>query len=99
MEVPHIEDPIGKIEHMGKETVKKLFDLRQAGEAVQVPIDIPENCIQKVGEFKQLAMRAEQDGHLRQKLMTILKLSEDKWNEAKDHASRAVVTDNRLRAW
>lgn len=41
----------------------------------------------------------EQDGHLRHKLMTILKLSDDKWNEAKDHANRAVVTDNRLRAW
>ena len=44
-------------------------------------------------------MRAEQDGHLRQKLQQVLKLSKEKWEEARDHALRAVVADSRMRAW
>lgn len=52
-----------------------------------------------VGEFKMLALRADQDGHLRQKLQHVLKLSKEKWDEARDHAMRAVVADNRMRAW
>lgn len=31
--------------------------------------------IHKVGDFKLLALRAEQDGHLRQRLQHVLKLS------------------------
>lgn len=46
-----------------------------------------------------LSLRAEQDGHLRQKLQHVLKLSKEKWEEARDHAMRAVVPDNRMRAW
>lgn len=46
-----------------------------------------------------LSLRAEQDGHLRQRLQHVLKLSKEKWDEAKDHALRAVVADNRMRAW
>ncbi len=29
----------------------------------------------------------------------MLKLSKEKWDEARDHAMRAVVPDNRMRAW
>ena len=50
-----------------------------------------------MGEFKQLALRAEQDAHLRQRLQHVLKLSKDKWEEARDHAMRAVVADGRYR--
>lgn len=99
VEIPSVEDPVQKLEHMGRETVKKLQDLRTAAMQAGIEIDIPENCVQKVGEFKQLALRAEQDGHLRQKLQHILKLSKEKWDEARDHAMRAVVADNRMRAW
>ena len=66
---------------------------------VGIEIDIPENCIQRVGDFKLLALRAEQDGHLRQRLQHVLKLSREKWEEARDHAMRAVVGDSRMRAW
>lgn len=52
-----------------------------------------------VGEFRKLAILAEQDGHLRQRLQQILKLSKEKWEEARDHAMRAVVADNRMRIW
>ena len=76
-----------------------LQDIHTAALQAGVEIDIPENCVQKVGEFKQLAMRAEQDGHLRQKLQHVLKLSKEKWDEARDHAVKAVVADNRMRAW
>jgi hypothetical protein len=51
-----------------------------------------------VGEFKALALRAEGDGHLRQQLQALLKLPKDKWEEAAEHAKRAVVPDNRMRA-
>jgi hypothetical protein len=36
---------------------------------------------------------------LRQKLQQVLKLSKEKWEEARDHAMRAVVADNRMRIW
>ena len=52
-----------------------------------------------VGEFRKLALLAEQDGHLRQKLQQVLKLSKEKWDDARDHAMRAVVADNRMRIW
>jgi hypothetical protein len=52
-----------------------------------------------VGEFRKLALLAEADGHLRQKLQQVLKLSKEKWEEARDHAMRAVVADNRMRIW
>ena len=52
-----------------------------------------------VGEFRKLALMAEADGHLRQKLQQVLKLSKEKWDDARDHAMRAVVADNRMRIW
>ncbi len=42
-----MDDPVSKLEHMGKETVKKLADLASAAEQAGVEIDIPENCVQK----------------------------------------------------
>lgn len=98
-EIPSVDDHVSKLEHMGKETVKKLQDISSAAQQAGVDIEIPENCVEKVGEFKQLALRAEQDGHLRQKLQHVLKLSKEKWEEAKEHAMRAVVADNRMRAY
>ena len=40
-----------------------------------------------------------QDQHLRQRLQQILKLSKEKWEDARDHALKAVVVDNRMRFW
>src|SRR5512139_1584855 len=31
--------------------------------------------------------------------LQVLKLSKEKWDEARDHAMRAVVADNRMRIW
>ena len=159
-----MDDHVSKLEHMGKETVKKLQDIK--GSAVQSGIDInvPDNridkgehclcqrteharrspfsaelvysltqhmcpllsssffwtqvgtiqiqsmadksgvvisgvCCDAVGEFRKLALLAEADGHLRQKLQQVLKLSKEKWDDARDHAMRAVVADNRMRIW
>eukprot|EP00775_Hariotina_reticulata_P002954 gene2954-3239_t len=102
VEIPSMDDPVSKLDHMGKETVKKLLDLRSA--AAQIGVDLsalePElNRIEKVREFRALALRVEGDGHLRQQLQTLLKLAKDKWEEAAEHAKRAVVPDNRMRAW
>ena len=102
VEIPSVDDHISKLEHMGKETVKKLQDLRSAAECAQITLSLPDgvpNRIQKVGEFRWLAQAAEQDGHLRQKLQQVLKLSKEKWEEARDHAMKSVVADNRMRAW
>lgn len=43
--------PRSKLEHMGKETVRKLADLRAAASAAGMDISIPENCVLKVGVF------------------------------------------------
>ena len=47
VEIPNVDDHVSKLEHMGKETVKKLQDIK--GSAVQSNIDIavPDNRIDK----------------------------------------------------
>lgn len=99
VEIPNVDDHVSKLEHMGKETVKKLQDLTTAARQCGIDISVPDNCINKVGEFRKLSMLAEADGHLRQKLQQLLKLSKEKWDDARDHAMRAVVADNRMRIW
>lgn len=101
-DIPKVDDHVSRLEHMGKETVKKLQDIRSAAESVSISLKLPEgisNCIQRAGEFKHLVQAADQDGTLRQKLQTVLKLSKEKWDEAREHAMRCVVPDNRMRAW
>lgn len=53
----------------------------------------------QVGDFCALVNRAEVDGHLRSQLQALLKLPKEKWDEAADHARKAVVPDSRMRAW
>ena len=60
---------------------------------------LPDNCVESVGAFRRLALLAEGDGHLRQRLQAVLKLSKEKWDDARDHALRAVVADSRMRIW
>jgi hypothetical protein len=40
-----------------------------------------------------------QDPHLQKRLQQVLKLNKEKWEEARDHALKAVVVDNRMRVW
>ena len=47
VEIPNVDDHVSKLEHMGKETVKKLQDLRGAALQVGLEIAVPENCINK----------------------------------------------------
>lgn len=64
-DIPSVDDPVSKLEHMGKETVKKLGDLATAAEQAGVEIDIPENCVQKgaqaagLGGGVRIAVRVE----------------------------------------
>ena len=99
VDIPNVDDSVSKLEHMGRETVKKLQDIRGSALAAGIDIQVPDNCVSRVGEFRKLALLAEADGHLRQKLQQVLKLSKEKWDEARDHAMRAVVADNRMRIW
>ena len=47
VEIPNVDDHVSKLEHMGKETVKKLQDLRGAAIQVGLDINVPDNCINK----------------------------------------------------
>ncbi len=49
--IPSVEDPVSKLEHMGKETVKKLADLATAAQQAGIEIRIPENCVTKVSRL------------------------------------------------
>eukprot|EP00884_Botryococcus_braunii_P005248 jgi/Botrbrau1/14724/Bobra.0108s0071.2 len=99
VEIPNVDDHISKLEHMGKETVKKLQDIKLSAIQAGIEVSVPVNSVNKVGEFRKLALLAESDGHLRQKLQQVLKLSKEKWDDARDHAMRAVVADSRMRIW
>lgn len=77
----------------------RLGSASKLGEAAVLVKDLRLLCTHAVGEFRKLALMAEADGHLRQKLQQVLKLSKEKWDDARDHAMRAVVADNRMRIW
>lgn len=47
VEIPNVDDHVSKLEHMGKETVKKLQDINTAAIQASVDISVPVNCILK----------------------------------------------------
>ncbi|KAK9918510.1 hypothetical protein WJX75_004610 [Coccomyxa subellipsoidea] len=100
-EIPSLDDPISKLNHIGKETVKKLNELKTSADEAQLQLPIPPELyrITKVREFQALARLSEADGHLQQRIKQLLKLSKEKWDAACDHAKTAVQVDNRMRAW
>lgn len=107
-DVPLVDDHVSKIEHIGRETVKKLADLHAAAAAAGdscmrvVAAAMPDprlRSITTVGLFQELVRLAEQQGQLRQVLQGLLKLPPEKWDEAAAHAATAVVPDFRQRVW
>jgi hypothetical protein len=49
VEIPNVDDHVSKLEHMGKETVKKLQDIHGAAIGSGIDISVPTNCINKGG--------------------------------------------------
>jgi hypothetical protein len=47
VEIPNVDDHISKLEHMGKETVKKLQDIRGSALGAGIDISVPDNTINK----------------------------------------------------
>ncbi len=41
-EIPSLDDPISKLNHIGKETVKKLNELKAAADEASVDLPIPQ---------------------------------------------------------
>eukprot|EP00878_Enallax_costatus_P004191 GHUV01004420.1.p1 GENE.GHUV01004420.1~~GHUV01004420.1.p1 ORF type:complete len:375 (+),score=98.38 GHUV01004420.1:140-1264(+) len=100
VEIPLMDDPVGKVEHVGRETMKKLADLRIAALECGLPevasaLDDNTARIETVGQFQQLLHMADTDTQLRKNLQMILKLPKDKWEETAAHAMSAVVPDFR----
>lgn len=98
-EIPYVDEHVSKLEHMGKETVRKLASLKESFEASGMSYGIPVDSIKTVGDFRQLALLADVDQQFRKNLQHILKFSADKFNEAREHAIKAIVPDNRMRVW
>lgn len=98
-EFPFYTDSVSKLKHMGRETVKKLADLRASEKAFDVSLDVPYTSIQTVGEFCELVLLANKDSALRSKLQCMLKLNDDKWAETSAHALKSIIPDNMLRVW
>lgn len=47
VEIPNVDDHVSKLEHMGKETVKKLQDIKGSAQGVGIDIHVPDNRIDK----------------------------------------------------
>lgn len=47
VEIPNVDDHISKLEHMGKETVKKLQDIKLSASQSGIEISVPINAINK----------------------------------------------------
>lgn len=67
VDIPTVQDPVRMLEHMGKETVRKMSDL--AGLGLTIPV--ANNCIKTVGDFRRLARDADANPALRQKLLQV----------------------------
>ena len=53
VEIPNVDDHVSKLEHMGKETVKKLQDIHGSALQCGIELSVPTNCINK-GEHSML---------------------------------------------
>lgn len=98
--IPFSEDPVSRLENMGKERIRKLSDLKATAE--EMGVDFTCNClyrIKTVADFTRLVCEADTDGQLRQKVLHMLKMSEKAWEESKEHAACAISNDTRMRAW
>jgi len=100
-DIPCVADHVSKLVHIGKATVDKLMDLRQAAMEENLDVDLPEelNRVEKVGQFRELVFLTENSSDLKHKLRHLLKLSPEKWEEVTQHAMNAVVPDFRPRLW
>ena len=98
--IPFADDQVSRLEHMGKERIKKLSNLLVT--AKDMNVDYQHNHphqITTVADFKKIAFIADTDGQLKQKLLHMLKMSEKAWEETRDHAACAITNDTRMRAW
>ena len=42
-DIPSLDDPIAKLNHVGKETVKKLNELKASADEIQMDLHLPPN--------------------------------------------------------
>ena len=52
-----------------------------------------------MGQFRELVESSETDQPLQETLKKVLNFTSNGWHKAREHAMRAVSTDNRMRAW
>ena len=43
VQIPSLKDPISKLNHVGKDSVKKLRDLKARAEEMQLDLDLPKD--------------------------------------------------------
>jgi hypothetical protein len=101
LDIPHVDDNVSKIEGLGVQTQKKLEDIGGAAEAVGIPrsnLQVPRNCVTKVGEFRELVELAESSNSLKDTLKNVLRCTK-MWDVARDHVRKAVSTDVQLRVY
>ncbi|KAF5832185.1 hypothetical protein DUNSADRAFT_12024 [Dunaliella salina] len=101
-DIPSITDSVSKLVHIGKATVEKLHNLRQAaseeGFAIQGEACMTLPCWVKC--CNDIRPRVEMHAFFREDLVRhLLKLSPEKWEEVAQHAQGAVMPDFRPRAW
>lgn len=98
-DIPHCNDPVSKLNALGKATQEKLRDLRQAAiDSGYEDMDLPLRSVTTVAEFRQLVEWAMQSKERIKALKKLLKLTRG-WDEAVEHAATAVEDDTLLRAW
>lgn len=79
---------------------QSIYEIMQPGQDLSLAtIVTPFFLCMLVGDMQTLSQHADQDGLLKQKLLQVLGIGNEKWSEIKEHAAKAVVADNRMRAW
>lgn len=98
-DIPHVDDHVSKLEGLGIQTQRKLEDIAAAAVTAGVPnLQVPINCVTRVGQFRDLVESAEHNKPLRETLKQVLRLTKG-WDVARDHVRKAVHTDVQLRVF
>ncbi|MCJ1422318.1 hypothetical protein MMC29_000198 [Sticta canariensis] len=98
--IPHMEEHVSKLDFVGVQTQLKLQDIKGAAAASGVVgLSVIHNNITTVRQFKELVESSERDVQLQETLRKVLNFTAKGWEAARQHALRAVGTDNRMRIW
>lgn len=106
--IPTLSDPVSKLWNVGLKrqqnfaavgnAIREHTSWRNGSDGSETLKNIPEK-VETVAEFRNLARLIEGEPRLQRMVRRVMKMSEEQWNDACDHAKKALPADDYLRVW